>query len=589
MGTNVVIERLQAQFPQAVLDHDESLGEVTVVIRPEDLLAVGRFLRDEPELRYNLCTDITAVDRLNLPTQRNDASPLTDGRFYVILQLYSVPHNRRLRLTVPAPGGDSPIVPSVTSIWPGANWMEREAYDLLGVRFEGHPNLIRILLPVEWQGHPLRKDAPVGGEPIPFTVTWEEPEFESLGTQILPAEPVQPDLPAGVDTTRHMAVNMGPQHPATHGVLRLLVELDGEEVISVHPDLGYLHSGFEKSGESKRYKDFVYYTDRLDYTAAMSNNLSYCLPVEKLLGVEIPPRAQAIRVIMAELQRLAAHLLWLATHMLDISGTIMSVLMYAFREREWILDIFELVCGARLTTSYIRIGGVWKDVPPAFEGQVRELLAYLPERFDEYERMLTDNPILRARLEGIGLLTSEQAIALSVTGPLLRASGIPYDIRKVEPYCGYDQYDFEVPTATEGDCFARYLVRIAEMRQSLRIIEQALDNLPDGPVLTSDRKVVLPPREELDQSMESLIHHFKLMTEGFYPPTGQVYLPVEAPKGELGIYILSDGSPHPYRLHIRGPSFVNLQATDLMARGQSISDLVTIIGSIDIVLGEVDR
>lgn len=584
-----LVERLQGQFPQAVLGSKEFRGETTVVIRPEDLLAVGRFLRDEADLRYDFLTDVTSVDRLLLSNKGDGDSPFAGVRFNTVYQLLSIPHKRRLRLSVPCPGGDEPVVPSVVSLWPTANWHEREVYDLMGIRFQGHPDLRRILMPDNWQGHPLRKNEPVGGENVPFTVTWGDPEFASLGQQILPADPIQPALPKTVDTSRYMVLNMGPQHPATHGVLRLLVELDGEEIVGVHPDLGYLHSGFEKSGESKRYKDFVPYTDRMDYVSGMSNNLGYCLTVEKLLGIEVPPRAQAIRVIVAELQRLASHLVWLATHILDISGTIMSLLMYAFREREQIMDIFELICGARLTTSYIRIGGLWRDVPPAFAGRVREVLDYFPARIDEYERMLTDNPILRGRLEGIGKLTPEQAIALGCTGPMLRATGIPYDVRKVFPYSGYEKYDFEIPTATEGDCYARYRVRMAEMRQSLRIIRQALDTLPDGPTMTSDRKVALPPRKELDTSMEALIHHFKLVTEGFFPPEGEVYHGIESSKGELGFYIYSDGTPKPYRLHIRGPSFVNLQATDTMARGHLISDLVAIIGSIDIVLGEVDR
>jgi len=382
---------------------------------------------------------------------------------------------------------------------------------------------------------------------------------------------------------------MGPQHPSTHGVLRLIVELEGERIVRVVPDVGYLHSGFEKQAESVRYKDFVYYTDRLDYTAAMNNNLGYVLAVEKLLGVEVPPRAQVIRVIVAELQRIAAHLVWLGTHAMDLSGTIHALLMYVFREREMILDMFEMICGARLTTSYIRIGGVWRDIPPAFESRVRDFLALMPARLDEYERMLTDNPVWRKRTQGIGKLTAEQAIALGVTGPMLRATGVPYDLRKVRPYSGYENYDFEIPTSTDGDAYARYLVRVNEMRQSLRIIEQALDNLPDGPYKTPDHKVTLPPREELDTSMEALIHHFKLVTEGIRPPPGQVYMSTENPKGEFGIFIISDGSAHPYRVRVRGPSFVNLQALDPMSRGHLVADLVTNIGSVDIVLGEVDR
>lgn len=579
-GERQAVEILRQRFPDAVIATEEFRGDQIVTLRAEHLLPVARFLRDDPALRFDLCVDVTSYDRLHLKQT---------PRFATVYQLQSIPFNRRLRLVVPLPGGDDPVAPSVVSIWPTANWLEREVYDLMGIRFQGHPDLRRILMPEDWQGHPLRKDVPRGGENVPFSVTWNDPEFAHLGRQILQPELPPEKIPAGMDATRHLIVNMGPQHPSTHGVLRLIVELEGERVVKVVPDLGYLHSGFEKHGESIRYKDFVYYTDRMDYVSAMNNNLAYVLAVEKLLDLEIPPRAQALRVIMAELQRIASHLIWLATHSLDISGTIMSLLMYAMREREQILDIFELVCGARLTTSYIRIGGVWQDVPPAFESRVRDFLAVMPGRLDDYERMLTGNPIWRERTIGIGKLTAAQAISLGLTGPLLRSTGVPYDLRKVRPYSGYDQYDFEVPTATEGDAYARYLVRLNEMRQSLRIIRQALDNLPDGPYKSTDRKVSLPPRAELDTSMEALIHHFKLVTEGIRPPVGQVYMSAENPKGELGIFLVSDGSAHPYRLRVRGPSFVNLQALDPMSRDLLVADLVTNIGSIDIVLGEVDR
>jgi NADH dehydrogenase I D subunit len=456
------------------------------------------------------------------------------------------------------------------------------------VNFAGHPDLRRILMPTHWPYHPLRKNIPVGGEEVPFTLTWDDPQFETLGEQILPAESITPDLPPGMNI-KNMILNMGPHHPSTHGVLRLVVELDGERVISIDPDLGYLHSGFEKSGESKRYKDFVYYTDRMDYLSPMSNNLGYCLTVEQLLGVEIPERAQVIRVIMAELQRISSHLFWLGTHVMDVSGTGMAVMMYATRERERILDLFEMVCGARLTTSYIRIGGVWKDLPPAFITNLRDLIAVLPRYFDDYEDMVTAGPVWQERLEGIGTLTRQEAIDMGMTGPMLRGSGIDWDLRRDAPYSGYENYDFKVPVGTAGDCYARYLVRIEEMRQSVRIIEQALNNLPDGLFRVDDRKISLPPRAELDVSMEALIHHFKLMTEGFRVPPGMAYHGIEASKGELGYFVISDGSAVPYRLHVRGPSFNNLFAIGKMSKGHTISDVVTNIGSIDIVLGEVDR
>ncbi|MDW8070796.1 MAG: NADH-quinone oxidoreductase subunit D [Anaerolineae bacterium] len=321
----------------------------------------------------------------------------------------------------------------------------------------------------------------------------------------------------------------------------------------------------------------------------MNNNLAYVLTVEKLLGVEVPLRAQYVRVILAELQRIASHLFWLATHAHDVSGTIHSLLMYCLRDRELILDIFEMFCGGRVTVTGMSVGGLRQDIPPAFPDAVRTFLRVFRERLKEYDAMLTRNPIWRARLEGIGYLPPDEAVALGVTGPMLRAAGIPLDLRKVQPYCSYDHFDFEVPTATESDCYARYRVRMREMEQSARIIEQAINRLPGGPFCTADRKVALPPRHELETSMEAVIHHFKLVTEGYKPPPGDVYGMGENPKGILGFYLVSDGSAVPYRLHIRGPSFVNLQALNTMARGHLLSDLITLIGSVDIVLGEVDR
>jgi NADH dehydrogenase I D subunit len=556
---------------------------VTLVVRPQDLVAVAQFLRDDPELCFDHLANLTAVDWSKYPAFNSKE------RFTAIYHLLSTSSGQRLALKAPAPGGDNPSLPTLTGLWAGANWCEREVYDLMGIKFDGHPDLRRILMPLNWPNYPLRKDVPRGGEPVPFSMTWEDEEFESFGKQILEAKSLPPVPPKQADTNKHMILNMGPQHPSTHGVLRVIVELDGETVVAAYPDIGYLHSGFEKQGETIRYKDFTPYTDRMDYVASMSNNLGYALAVEKLMGVEIPQRAQVLRVIMAELQRLASHLVWLGTHVMDASGVSHALLMYAFREREQILDIFELVSGARMTTSYIRPGGLWKDVPPSFADRVQDVLTSFPKRIDEYERMVTENPIWKARTVGIGKLTRPQALSLGVTGPLLRATGLAFDYRKARPYSGYENYDFEIPIATEGDVYARYVVRIAEMRQSLRIIQQAMDNLPDGPVWTADRKMALPPRQELDTSMEAVIHHFKLNTEGFIPPKGEIYDSVESPKGELGFYLVSDGTPIPYRLRVRTPSFVNLQSTDTMARGGLIADLIVIIGTIDIILGDVDR
>ncbi len=382
-------------------------------------------------------------------------------------------------------------------------------------------------------------------------------------------------------------LNMGPQHPSTHGVLRLLLELDGETVVSCIPDVGFLHTGIEKNMEAKTYLKAEVMTDRLDYLNTVGNNLVYCLAVEKMLDIDIPPRAQALRVILAELQRLASHLVWLGTSSLDVAA--MSVFLYAFREREIILDVLELVSGQRMMTTYIRPGGVWRDVPVEFDDAVRNILNTFPKRIDEYEDLLTKNPIFLDRTLGIGKITAEEATQWGMSGASLRGSGSDWDLRKKRPYSGYEQYDFIVPTATEGDVYARYLVRIQEMRESLKIIQQAMDSLPMGPVRSNDRKIVPPPRSEIGTSMEALIHHFKLWTDGFDVPKGSVYAAVESPRGELGVFLESDGGPKPYRVHWRTPSYNNLEVLSKMAEKHMIADLVAIIGSVDIVLGDVDR
>ena len=384
-----------------------------------------------------------------------------------------------------------------------------------------------------------------------------------------------------------MLLNMGPQHPSTHGVLRLLLELDGEIVVNCIPDIGFLHTGVEKNMEAKTYQKAEVMSDRLDYMNPVGNNLAYCLAVEKLVDLDVPLRAQAIRVILAELTRIQSHLVWLGTSALDLAA--MSMFLYCFREREAILDIMELCSGQRMMTTYIRPGGLWRDVPAEFEAAVRNILKTFPRRIDQYEALLTRNPLLLDRMLGIGRISAEQALNFGVTGPLLRACGVSWDLRKDQPYSGYEQYDFVVPTRPEGDVYARYLVRLEEMRQSLRIVEQALDKLPLGAVRSNDHKFVPPPRAEIGVSLEALIHHFKLWTEGFNAPRGAVYSAVESPRGELGVYLESDGGPKPYRVHWRTPSFDNLQAMPLMCKGVLVADLIAIIGSVDIVLGDVDR
>ena len=384
-----------------------------------------------------------------------------------------------------------------------------------------------------------------------------------------------------------MLLNMGPQHPSTHGVLRLLLELDGETVINCIPDIGFLHTGVEKNMEAKTYQKAEVMSDRLDYMNPVGNNLAFSMAVEKLVDLDVPVRAQAIRVILAELTRIQSHLVWLGTAALDLAA--MSMFLYCFREREFILDVMELCSGQRMMTTYIRPGGIWRDVPVEFEAAVRNILKTFPKRIDQYEALLTRNPLMLDRTLGIGKLSAEECLNYGVTGPMLRASGVKWDLRKARPYSGYEQYDFEIPTRTEGDVYARFLVRLEEMRQSLKIVGQALDKLPLGPVRSNNYKFAPPPRSEIGVSMEALIHHFKLWTEGFNAPRGSVYSAVESPRGELGVYLESDGGPKPYRIHWRTPSFDNLQSIPVMAKGVLVADLVAIIGSIDIVLGDVDR
>ncbi|MEK6534535.1 MAG: NADH dehydrogenase (quinone) subunit D [Thermodesulfobacteriota bacterium] len=388
--------------------------------------------------------------------------------------------------------------------------------------------------------------------------------------------------------SRYMTINMGPQHPATHGVLRLLLELDGEIIVKAEPHLGYLHRGIEKLSESMTYPQALTLTDRLDYTSALSNNLAYCLAVEKLLDIKIPKRAQYLRVLMAELQRIAAHLLWVATHALDLGA--MTLLFYAFRERETILEILELATGARLTPSFIRIGGLASDIPATFLPRVKAFVEDFPRRVDDYETLLTENIIWKKRTTNIAPMSAEECIQYGVTGPVLRASGLCYDVRKAYPYSSYEDFDFEIPLGSHGDVYDRYLVRMKEMRQSNRIVKQAAEKLPDGPFAAVDAPLVVPPaKEEVGRDIAALIRHFKIMQEGFRPPCGEVYASIESSKGELGFYLISDGTNKPFRMRIRPPSFINLAALPKMIEGQMVADVVAAIGSIDIVLGEIDR
>ena len=394
-----------------------------------------------------------------------------------------------------------------------------------------------------------------------------------------------------VETTsggdRTMVLNMGPQHPSTHGVLRLLLEIDGETIVRIRPDIGFLHTGIEKTCEAKFYQQVVPLTDRIDYLCPMTNNFTYVLAVEKLLGLEVPPRAMWIRLMLNELTRICSHLVWLGTHAMDIGA--MTVFLYCFREREEILKMFEMVSGQRMMTSYFRVGGVSMDLPLGFLDYIKNFAGYFPARIEQYSDLLTNNPIWTGRTQGVAKITQQDAIDLMLTGPTARGSGVDWDLRRDMPYGGYEQLEFKVPVATEGDVFARYVVRMEELRQSIGMVKQAIVRLPEGPVKADAPKVVLPDREKMKTQMESLIHHFKIVTEGFTVPEGEVYQGVESPRGEMGYYVKSDGTAKPYRVHMRSPSFANLNALGVMCEHNLLADVVAAVGSIDVVLGDVDR
>nr|MBI3613747.1 NADH dehydrogenase (quinone) subunit D [Nitrospirota bacterium] len=580
-----LLDTLKTKFPEAVLaaQEDKQRGDLSVRVAPPRLLEVARFLHDDPAAAFDHITDICSADYPDDPE-----------RFEVIYHFLSLPHGVRIRVKARVTE-EHPVVPSVTSIWKGADFMEREVYDLMGITFSGHPDLRRILMPEDYdEGHPLRKDFPAEGRGwrsrFDFLPRLDEAPEAETGRDIPEAEKRVFRAEPGHSSSRRteeLLLNMGPQHPATHGVLRVVLELDGERITKATADLGYLHRGVEKLAEGLAYMQIIPHTDRLDYVCSMTNNYAYVRTVEKLLGLKIPERAEYIRTIVAEMQRIIGHLFWLGTQALDIGA--MTVFFWTFREREVLLDMFEKLCGARLTLNYFRIGGVDSDFTPDLVERLRIFLKDFPAHIEEYETLLQTNRIWVGRTKDVAVISAEDAINFGLTGPVLRASGVAYDVRKLEPYGAYDKVEWEVPIGKNGDTYDRYWVRMEELRQSSRIIAQCLDLLPEGPIVADAPKIIPPPKAHVMRDMESLIHHFIIFTQGFKPPKGETYCATEAPKGELGFFIISDGSPRPYRMKIRAPSFVHMGAFDHMARGYLISDIITIFGTYDIVMGECDR
>jgi NADH dehydrogenase I D subunit len=591
---------LRKRFAGAVLSvHADAVDVPVVIVEAARIYDVLEFLKTDPGMSYDLLADLMGVD-------------IGGGRpIRVWYQLWSMTHGRQLRVECRVPFDDLEIR-SVTSLWRAANWLERELWDMYGVTFTGHPDLRRILMPENYdEGFPLRKDFPLRGrfarsEQVRRALErkgeeiYSREELEMAG--VLPGLRAQgddlsgfPELGPGmfpevaVDGLEadRMVINMGPQHPATHGVLRLVLQLDGETVERCIPHIGYLHTGFEKTCEYREWNQVIPYTDRMDYLAPMIYNVAYAGAVESLLGIEITPRCTGIRLILTELNRLLGHLLWLGTTAMDLGAT--TVFIYTFQERETIYNLHEAFCGTRITNSATRIGGMLADLPAGWVEACRDFIERLPATLDESERLLTRNSIWMGRTVGVGVIDAETALNFGMTGPNLRASGIAYDVRKARPYLGYEEYDFDVPVGVTGDCYDRYLVRLAEMRQSIRILEQALDRLPDGPLNVDDPAIILPPKSAAMSSIDSMIAHFKLVMEGLQVPAGEVWYSVEATKGELGIGIISDGGSKPVRCRFRAPSFVNMAVLPYLVEGGLVSDVITANASIDIVLGEIDR
>ena len=562
---------LSAQFGDAVEPVSATSDMLTFQVAESRLKDVLRYLKTGATPKYQRLDDLTAIDE----SARRQPENYPD--YTMVYHLLSFDSASRLRLKVPLRGQD-PVTRSITDIWPSANWYEREVFDLMGVRFEGHPNLRRIIMPPDWQGHPLRKSHPGRAtEMAPYT----RKEAEEL-------QPLDGGVYAKTGDGEHQLIlNIGPHHVSTHGLLRYIASLNGEEITGLDMDIGYHHRGVEKIGERQTWHQFIPYLARVDYLAGAANDLPYLLAVEALADIKVPEKAQVIRVLLSELFRLSNHLVWFATYAHDVGA--MTPNFYTFREREMILDIVELITGGRLHPSWFRIGGVAGDLPDGWKQAIDEFVKIFPQRLQEYENLIRKNPIFKARTLGVGPISLQDAMDWGVTGPNLRSCGLDWDLRKKMPYSGYENFEFEVPTATGGDCYARYLVRVEEMRQSLRIIDQAANNLPSGRYVTDDYRYVIPNRQDMLKDIESLIHHFINVTRGPRIPRGEAYVSCEIPRGEQGYYVVSDGLGYAYRVRIRGPGFANVQVMPLMAVGESIADLIAIIGSVDYILPDIDR
>jgi len=582
MAGGDVFQDLQREFgpdsgfvPQPVRD------EVPTIWIPRERLApVLQFLKNAVPQPYRMLYDLTAIDERK--RLRREGQPESD--FTLVYHLLSFERNTDVRLKV-ALRGEFPSAASAVNIFPSANWYEREVWDMFGIKFEGHPDLRRILMPPTWEGHPLRKEHPARATEMgPFEMPPERVDREQ---EALRFHPEEWGLKPRGENSEYLFLNLGPNHPGVHGVIRFLLQLDGEEILDVVPEIGFHHRGAEKMAERQTWHTFIPYTDRIDYLGGSMNNLAYLLAVEKLGGVDVPDRAKVIRIMLAEFFRLASHLVWYGTLAQDLGA--LSPVFFTFNDRERIFDIVMAITGGRMHPGWFRIGGVADDLPRGWEGMVDDFLRYMPARLREYDGLVLQNRIFKGRTKGIGAFTTEEAIEWGMTGPGLRSTGLGWDFRKARPYGGYDQFEFDIPVGARGDCYDRAVVRVEEMRQSLRIIAQCRKNMPAGPY-KSDHPLATPPvKDRTLQDIETLIDHFLSVSWGPVIPAGEAFAGIEATKGNNGYYLISDGGVHAYRARIRAPSFPHIQMVPLISRGVMISDLIAILGSVDFVLADVDR
>ena len=575
-GGNTTVDDLFARFGADLFDLQPTTDNTpTLWLDREHLIDVLGHLKG----RFPLLLDLFGVDE-----RLREHRPAAAADFTVVYHLLNLDDREEIRLKVSVSADDA-SVPSAESVWPNANWYERETWDMFGVEFSGHPNLRRILLPPTWEGHALRKDHPARAtEMEPFSLDEEKQAREQ---DALLFRPEEWGMARATEDTEFMFLNLGPNHPSVHGVFRIALQLDGEVIVDAVPDIGYHHRGAEKMGERQTWHSFIPYTDRIDYLGGVMNNLAYVMAVEQLAGITVPDRAKVIRIMLAELFRISSHLVFYGTFAQDVGQ--MSPVFYMFADRERLFGIVEAITGGRMHPAWFRIGGVAQDLPQGWDRLVREFIDAMPARLDHYQRMAMDNSILKQRTVDIGTYSAQEALDWGITGPSLRATGVDFDLRRDRPYGGYDQFDFEVPVGSKGDCYDRAVVRVEEIRQSLRIIRQCLDNMPEGPYKSEHRLTTPPPKERTLQDIETLIHHFLNVSWGPVIPAGESSFPIEATKGINNYHLVSDGGTTSYRTRIRTPSFAALQQIPLISRGLMIPDLIAIIASIDFVMADVDR